>query len=311
MDARTERCKAEYEGKHYFTKNGKREFVIINYDAASSVDIEFIESGFRKHTNMGNINIGLPDPFEKSPIAFEDNVKAYIGCCYKTNQGCIIRIIGGTVLKNMTYQFQDEFGYIGSTTIQNIKKGEVRNPYFRNEFGGYLGVGNYNGKEYEHIYSIWHSLIVRATGGRAKYSYYENAQLYQNCKICEEWLCYNTFADWYIKALSKLNPSYYYEINKDLLYPLYKNQTGGYKLYSPTTVSLLPKDLNLALFNITRANDQYEQVKATIIELAKKYYDQNAITLKTFNAIMGLYGDGNKVYIDFRGKDYVSAAYRQ
>lgn len=304
MDSRTERCKQEYEGKHYFTKNKEREFIITNYDAASSVDIEFIDSGYKKHTNMGNINMGLSDPFKgNSPIAFEDSIKALIGCYFKTKQGYLIRIIGGSTLKQMQYQFQDEFGYIGCTTIQNIRKGEIRNPYHKNEFGGYLGEGSFKGNDY--VYNIWHSLIVRGTGAKSKYSYYRDSQLYQDCKICNEWLNYNIFAQWYTSNISKLNPNYSYEIDKDLLYPLYKNQSGGWKLYSPTTVVLIPHDLNLLLFN-TKIENRYNQVLKT----AEIYYKDNAISQKTYNAILSIYGDRHKTYIDFRRNNYNTNSYR-
>ena len=124
-------------------------------------------------------------------------------------------------------------------------------------------------------------------------------------------LCYNTFAQWYIAQESKLNPKYKYEVDKDLLYPLYKNQTDGYKLYSPATCCLIPKDLNLLIANTNRANKQREICITNLLNKADIYFKENAISKKVYHAIQGLYNNGNKHYIDFsRRTDYASNAYR-
>lgn len=307
MDIRTERCKKEYEGKHYFTRDGKEEFVVINYNAASDIEIEFINSGFRKKTTLGNINNRLPNPFtSNSPIAFEDPLKAMIGCYFRTNQGYLIRIIGGTNLSNLSYQFQDEFGYIGQTTIRNIRKGEIRNPYHRNECGGYIGVGAY--KASGPLYKLWYSMISRGTGVKSKYSGFDN--LYKDSMVCNEWLNFNMFADWYTKAISKKNPNYQYIIDKDLLFPLYKNQTNNIKLYSPTTVVLIPKDLSLNIFNLNSSIEKYNYCLHTILELSEKYKNDNAISSKCYNAIQSIYNNRQKTYIDFRKNNYNNDAYR-
>lgn len=294
MDARTLRCKQEYEGKHYFTKDGKEEFVITNFNCAADVTIQFINSGLVKKTNIGNINMGLPNPFATSCICFDTFEHELLGNVYRTNQGYYIRIIAVKSKKEVSYQFMDEFGYIGCTTIQNIRKGQIRNPYHRNEFGGYLGVGIYNGNEYRDLYNLWHSMIVRGTGARDKYSqHYGSAQMYSNCAVCNEWLCYNTFAQWYMNQISKLNPNYAYEIDKDLLYPIYAKRTNGFKLYSPITCVLVPHDLNIQFVNFDLSGYNKDSIRSSIIQMTEKYHNDGAMDDNTYNIIkVRYYNDG-------------------
>ena len=68
MDPRTLRAKQEYEGKHFYTKDGKEEFVIINLNSVADVTVQFVNSGLIKHTNIGNIKMGLPNPFAHSCV---------------------------------------------------------------------------------------------------------------------------------------------------------------------------------------------------------------------------------------------------
>ena len=142
--------------------------------------------------------------------------------------------------------------------------------------------------------------------------YYPESQRYLNCIICNDWMCYNTFADWYIKQLSKLNSQFSYELDKDLLYPMYKNKTGELRMYSPITVVLIPHDLNMLIFNADKSNDHpSESCINKIIELSEYYHNNNAITDKAYNAIKARYYNNgqDKIYINFRGKDYLGNLY--
>ena len=58
---------------------------------------------------------------------------------------------------------------------------------------------------------------------------------YKNCYICEEWLDFQIFAKWFDQ-----NYISGYQLDKDLL--KYNN-----KLYSPSTCSFVPQEINLAL----------------------------------------------------------------
>ena len=316
LDPRTLRAKEQYEGKEFYCEDGVHKFIIEKFNSAHDIDILFPESGVRQKKQVDQIRKGkVRYPFlnrngKLSPIYFEDPLSAIIGINYKTNQGYHIKIIDAKSFGEVTYQFQDQFGYIGTTTIQNIRKGEVRNPYHMNEFGGYLGEGPYTGNK--PLYNIWHSLLVRGSGARAmKYDklYTKGAQ-YLNCKVCDEWRNYNKFAHWYTLKASQLNQSIYYEVDKDLLYPMYRSSTEGYKLYSPVTCVLLPRELNLMLVNVVGCSNAWERndtisedKRKCIIEATEHYRSINALSDKAYQAIKSLYyNDGTPLsYVNFRG----------
>ena len=296
LDPRTIRCKEEYEGKHFFTKNGLREFVIVEFRSASDVTIEYIESGHRTTSIMQHIKRGLKDPFEKSCVYFDDKQKQYGGAYFRTNQGYVVQVLQYNGVSDILIRFVDS-GYTTSVTAQNLKNGEIRNPFHPNKFGGYIGVGEFNGDEYEWLYRRWNNMLIRANDPQyySKYHGY-STDAYENVLIAPEWLNYNTFAYWYMDQVSRLNPNYSYDLDKDLLYPFYKDKTpDGKKCYSPFTCVLIPHELNniLTVNKFAKSFDseiEFQRYKlkkeANVRDLAQDLYKKNAISEIAYQACM-------------------------
>lgn len=317
LDQRTIKCKEEYEGKHYFTGNGQREFVIIEYNSATDVIIEFIESGMRMKTFMNSIVKGLPDPFEKSCIYFDDKQKQYNGSYFRTNQGYVVQIIEYIGVSNVRIRFVDS-GYEMCVTMQNLRKGQVRNPFHPNKFGGYIGVGQYNGDEYEWLYRRWNNMLIRANDPEYYSKYHGYAtDAYDNVLVAPEWLNYNTFAYWYMSEMSKLNPNYSYDLDKDLLYPYYKDQTpNSAKCYSPYTCVLIPHELNniLTVNKFAKSFDteiefhRYKLKKEALVrEMAQDLYKKNAISEIAYQACMNYRVE----FVDLRGPQIDQSIYNR
>ena len=294
MDPRTERAKEKYEGKIFKTKDGREDFIVNKFNSGSDIEIEFLGSGYKRHVSSYEFNKGIVNPFANSIVIFDTPEHEILGNYYRTNEGCVVQAIAIKTKKEVTVKFQDKFGYEVTTTIQNIRKGEVKNPFFPNKFGGYRGVGPYNGKEYEWLSSIWYNMLMRSNGSDyyAQYHGYET-HAYDNTIICDEWLNYQVFADWYLKSISKLNSKYSYEMDKDLKYRFYHKSTNGCKMYSPQTISLMPHELNVALVGFSNMNKfdmdfaSYQLPKNdNIINKAKFYHNENAISDETYNIII-------------------------
>ena len=153
-----------------------------------------------------------------------------------------MRIIRYNTCDDIDVMFLDEHNYVVKHTIyQNFKSGQIKNPYDKSIYGiGYLGDGNnqtkINGKRVR-AYNVWHEMVARChEESRAfKYSAY-----YGICSVCQEWLCYNTFADWYEK--NKYECEGRLHLDKDILYP-------GNKIYSPYTCILVPQYINALFMN--------------------------------------------------------------
>ena len=216
----------------------------------------------------------------RSPIIFDSIPKKYIGNVYKTNEGYYIKIIEYQTNKNVKYKFLDNFGYIDSSTLQNILKGQIKNPFHQNEVGGYLGVGPYKTKEYTWLNNIWYGLLYRVAGKKT-----DNIKdHYDHLCFDPEWYNYSKFAEWYLSIYK--NPGINYNINNTILYPYYSQFTNGRKCYSKYTCVLLPTDI----FN-------YDN------KICEDYYNKGAIDLDTYNVIKRFY------LKDPNYKDYITTRF--
>ena len=115
--------------------------------------------------------------------------------------------------------------------IRNVINSQNDGSYYRVKI---CGVGfipsTLKGKEHRRIRAFisWKSMIRRIYNGYGRF-----AKCYENCVICEEWLDYGVFKNWYE---NQRGCGLKYELDKDLL--------GNGKLYSPETCCLLPRELN-------------------------------------------------------------------
>lgn len=266
-DLRTEKLIDEYLGKKFMTKDGLEEIEIIAVRSYGDVDIRFNPSGVIKNTKIGNIKMGLSSPFfnpktkQISPICFDTPQHEFEGQIFNTNDGSVLTITKYVNYNEVHYQFLDQFKYSGATTLQNIRKGQVRNPYAPNELGGYLGEEVvYRTNEYGWLQNIWYQILTRISGKREDYAKtakaYLNVAAYRDIKFDPSWYCYSSFANWYMINFEPLNKCTEYQVDKDLLYPYYSTLTQGKKCYSPSTCVLLPKEINIGIAQFNRCSQK-------------------------------------------------------
>lgn len=306
LDPRTQRCINEYLGKHFFTRDGKVEFEIIAVRSYGDVDIRYIGTDVVKNTKIGNIKAGLPNPFigergiYNSPVIFNDFALKYNGTIWATNEGYYVQIIDYQGTSNVKVKFVNIVpSFATITTMQNVRKGQIKYPFKRNQFGGFVGNGIYNTNEYEWLYRTWYNMLTRTNGTDYYIKYHGSyTAAYNDADICNEWLNYNTFAQWYIDQLNKIpnHAAIQYDIDKDFLYPLYKYQTNGKKFYSPETCLLIPHAINAALANFNMSmgkidtKDSFEIRKRNTIQqlhsLANKFYQTQSISVDAYVLVM-------------------------
>lgn len=119
----------------------------------------------------------------------------------------------------------------------HFKNGNIKCPYEPRHYGvGYKGEGLYkmskNGKNTK-VYTTWNTMLERCYDYKLHHRY----PTYTDCTVCDEWLNFQNFAQWY--------EDNYYEIegekmnlDKDILV---KNN----KVYSPDTCVFVPHSINL------------------------------------------------------------------
>lgn len=181
---------------------------------------------------------------ERNPI-IHNKSKKYFGKKYITNQGYTVQVICCKDTHNITIKFLNTLPgeeYETTTSIQNIKKGQVMYPYHRNKWGGYYGVGPYTSRingEKTKVYKTWIGILDRCyTKPKNK----KSSSYYGKVKVCDEWLNFQNFAEWYTKNYYEIAESL--DIDKDLLSIYYKLKQ---RVYSPKTCILMPESINRKL----------------------------------------------------------------
>lgn len=148
-----------------------------------------------------------------------------------------MKIIRYASYNDITIQFLDDYKYERDTTYGNFKKGNVRNPYDKTVLGiGYLGVGKHvtqdETQENSRVYMCWKHMIERCYVEKHKNIH---QSYYGICTICDEWLNFQTFADWYIEREYIVNERLH--LDKDIKNP-------GNTVYSPENCMLVPQRIN-------------------------------------------------------------------
>jgi len=164
---------------------------------------------------------------------------------YKTNNSGILVVDKVEGYKKVYVTFATT-GTKKVTTVNNISRGAVNDPYYPRVMGvGYTGEGEYksrNGKKKVDAYQRWENLLRRC--------YLETDRSYRQygargVTLCDDWLCYQTFAKWYYE-----NYKEDYVIDKDIL-------NRGSKQYNPENCRFVPVRVNNLLYKRRRGAGDY------------------------------------------------------
>lgn len=160
--------------------------------------------------------------------------ESYVGNTYITKEGYKITITNYGSSRKVTILFEN--GYKRVVEMVEIKRGSVRNPYHKSLFGeGWYGEGKHktteNGKITKSC-STWNSMMRRCYH---KPSLIRNPN-YIGVTVCEEWKCFQTFADWFELHYNPETMSGW-NLDKDII-------LKGNKEYSPDVCCFLPQNLN-------------------------------------------------------------------
>ena len=159
-----------------------------------------------------------------------------------------IKIIGYRGYNDIDIYFPDYDWTYYNTNYNQFKNGTVKCPYEPRIFNvGYIGEGKYKSRENgikTRVYMLWYDMLRRCYDESHRYDFIS----YENCYVCDEWLNFQNFAEWYDEN--------YYEIDnettaldKDILFK-------GNDIYSPETCVFVPYTINNLI--LKRQNDRGE-----------------------------------------------------
>jgi len=170
-----------------------------------------------------------------------------IGDVFNTNEGGQVVVLEYINRRNVRIKHLDDSAHVMLTESCQLRSGQIKNPYHPSVVGiGYLGVGKFAPKinntptdEYKH----WICMLGRCYGKSAT----DVCPSYTDCLVCDDWLCYQNFAEWV--SGYKYN-GVKYELDKDLL-------VRGNKVYSPKNCAMVPQCINKILSNTTNILGPY------------------------------------------------------
>lgn len=171
-----------------------------------------------------------------------------------------------------------------------------------------FGVLDILGFSHTNAYAYWHRMLERCYSEE----YQSRMPTYKGCSVCEEWLLFSNFLEWF-----KMHYKEGCELDKDLL-------VKGNKIYSPNTCCFVPQEINKLIIKndkkrgdlpigvsrlknkyvahifydgkphtigvyttIHDAFNKYKFVKEERIKnIAKKYYEEGKIEKCVYDALM-------------------------
>ena len=164
--------------------------------------------------------------------------------------GTLMKIIQYDNRNNVFVEFQDDYKYIARVRYDHFKKGIVYNPYDKTVNGiGCFGIGPYiayddNGN-ITRQYNIWKSMLNRVYD---KYGRSRN-ESYANCSVCDEWLNFQNFGQWYDKN--------YYQIHEEKMCLDKDILCKGNKIYCPSNCVFVPEEINKVFIGHRKLRGKY------------------------------------------------------
>ena len=176
----------------------------------------------------------------------EGQIIAQIGEIRLNNHGTKMKIVKLNSTEDLDIEFLDDYHYIKThVTYSNFKRGQVKNPYDKTIYGiGMIGNGKFKTGRADAInkeYETWFHMLRRCYSKKDSNMY---PAYFGKCEVCDEWLNYQNFAEWYTSNYYRVNERLH--IDKDILDP-------KSKIYSPNTCILVPQRIN-ELFTYKKNN---------------------------------------------------------
>lgn len=216
-----------------FKTNCQGTVEVIYYNNANDIGVRFSD-GYERSTTSGNIRKGkIRHP--NRPVLHNGKRKSgeaiQLGREYTSNAGNKFTVISYVSAQEIGVVF--ESGYSTTASAQRIHNGSVTDRLSPSLLGvGIMGVGEY---DHNHLaYTYWNSMICRGFSAEYKEAY----PTYVNVTVCDEWLNYQTFANWAVQQIGFGDKGFV--LDKDIL--LKRNKT-----YSPDTCVFVPHQINSLL----------------------------------------------------------------
>ncbi len=174
------------------------------------------------------------------------NYRDCVGKVCKSKLSGDFKIVKYNDTSNVEIQFVNT-GFETVATLDNIRKGKVKDPYAPSVYGiGVLGAkyqAKINGVKTRE-YALWKHVLERCCSD----TYKKKNQTYIACEVSDKFKSYEYFYEWCCNQIGFGVDGF--ELDKDLL-------IKGNKVYSETTCVFLPKEINSLLTKSIASRGEY------------------------------------------------------
>ena len=189
----------------------------------------------------------------------ENNIKNRIGERKIMNCGEECEIVEYKNAKNIIVRFVNTEELV-NCTYRQFKIGKVKSRFIPTVCGvGITGLEQTkeNGKHVK-SYNTWKHMLRRCYSEK----YHQKQPTYKDCSVCDEWLFYPNFKEWFNKNYYEIN-NQRMELDKDIL-------KKGNKVYSPENCVFVPQSIN-TLFIKKNANRGELPIGVSLNKETNKY----------------------------------------
>lgn len=283
-----------------FSSNNYGDFVVIEYTNSSNVLILFKDTGATLLTTTSSIKCGcVKDPTVDKVVSKKRKCK-YVGKTYTSNNygeyivedevSCDkvkVRFLNTNHSQHINKQ-QILTGAVRDYSVQSVRKSKSNNIIHN---VGDKGLDKSLIEENFKIYQVWCSMLQRCYSPTNDYV----KRNYKDCEVSDYFKFFPQFLDWWKMKSDGISVDL--QLDKDIL-------VKGNRLYSETTCTLVPRDINMLLIKRNKARGKYP-IGVTYCKTSKKYKAQ----LSKFNVItnLGFYEDIEGAFLAYKQakEDYI------
>ena len=167
----------------------------------------------------------------------------HLGETNVNTKGTMMKIINYRSNEDIDVEFLDDHHFVKEhQAYANFKCGQLKNPYDKTMGGvGYIGVGKYklHNEDLSNTpaYDAWTTMLMRCYIRKDKSPTY-----YGDVTVCDEWLCYQNFAEWYYSHTYPIPDNERLHLDKDIKHPKCNE-------YAPKNCMLVPQRINMLFSN--------------------------------------------------------------